>query len=164
MASSITSIYNDRLLASTYISELTHHLYEQKNELNSVHSIYDSQGHAKEISMLILKFENTVLTEQELLYWKTFKEHLLHYNQAITLGNAGEKDLKIALEHLKLLTQIQAKEGNVIFQDIRTNINASLLGASLEISLSIIIGVVVLALIGMSKTTMLLPRQNPSLN
>lgn len=164
LESSVTSIYNDRLLASTYISELTHHLYEQKLELNSAGSGYDPQHHAKEISTLILKFENTVLTKQEVLYWKAFKQHLLHYNQDIALGNTGGKDLQMALEHLKLLTRIQAKEGTVVFQDIRTDISTSLTGLSLEISLSIIIGVVVLALIGMSKNTLLLPRQNPSLN
>jgi hypothetical protein len=164
MEASVTSIYNDRLLASTYISELTHHLYEQKVELNNPHSASDLQHHAKEISSLILKFENTVLTKQEVLHWKAFKKHLVHYNQGIALGNTGEKELKMALENLKLLTRIQAKEGNVIFQDIRTDISSSLIGWSLEISLSIIIGLVVLTLIGISKTTLLMPRQNPSLN
>jgi hypothetical protein len=164
MEASVTSIYNDRLLASTYISELTHHLYEQKTTLGDSRSISDQRHHTNEISALILKFENTVLTKEEVIYWKAFKEHLLHYNHDVAIGNDGEKKLKLALEKLKLLTQIQAKEGNIIFQDIRTDIGSSVMGWSLEISVSIIIGLVALALIGISKTTLLLPRQNPSLN
>lgn len=164
MEASVTSIYNDRLLASTYISELTHHLYEQKTALDDTRSISDQRHHSKEISALILKFENTVLTKQEVIYWKAFKEHLLHYNQNIAIGNDAEQNLKMALGKLKLLTQIQAREGSVIFQDIRTDIGSSIMGWSLEISVSIIIGLVALVLIGISKTTLLLPQQNPSLN
>jgi hypothetical protein len=162
MEASVTSIYNDRLLASTYISELTHHLYEQKT-LDNTRSIA-GQHHQDEISALILKFENTVLTKQEVIYWKAFKDHILHYNHDIAIGNDAEKNHKMALGKLKMLTQIQAKEGNVIFQDIRTDIGSSRMGWSLEISVSIIIGLVALALIGISKNTLLLPQQNPSLN
>jgi hypothetical protein len=164
MDTSITSIYNDRLLASTYISELTHQLYEQKLESNGTQSAHGTQQHKKQISDLISKFENTVLTKQETLYWQAFKGHLHRYEKDIALGNTGEQDFKMALAHLKLLTQVQAKEGSVIFKDVRADISASSLGWSLEISLSIIIGIVVLALIGISKSNLLPARQNPSLN
>jgi hypothetical protein len=164
MDTSITSIYHDRLLASTYISELTHHLYEQKLESGGTHSVNDPQQHTRDIAVLISKFENTTLTKQETLYWKAFKNHLQRYNQDTSSGNVSEQDFKMALAHLKLLTQVQAKEGNIIFRDVRADISASSLGWSLEISLSIIIGLVVLALIGISKNSLLLTRQNPSLN
>jgi hypothetical protein len=164
MDTSITSIYNDRLLASTYISELTHHLYEQKLESNGIYAAHNPQQHTREISMLISKFENTLLTKQETLYWKTFKDHFYRYNQDVSLGNVGDQDFKMAVAHLKLLTQVQAKEGNIVFRDVRADISASSLGWSLEISLSIIIGLVVLALLGISKSSFLHARQNPSLN
>lgn len=162
MDTSITSIYNDRLLASTYISELTHHLYEQKLESNGTHVIPDPQQHTREIFALISKFESTLLTKQETLYWKAFKDHFYRYNHDVGPGN--EQDFKMAVEHLKLLTQVQAKEGNIVFRDVRSDISASSLGWSLEISLSIIIGLVVLALLGISKSSLLLTRQNSSLN
>lgn len=164
MDTSVTSIYNDRLLASTYISELAHHLYEQKIESSGTHAVYDPQQHFREISVLISKFENTLLTKQETLYWKAFKNHLHRYNQDISLGNVADQEFKMALMHLKLLTRVQAKEGNIIFRDVRADISASSLGWSLEISLSIIIGLVVLALLGISKSSLLLTRQNSSLN
>lgn len=161
MDTSITSIYKDRLLASTYISELTHQLYELKLEANGTHG---TQQHKEQISTLISKFESTFLTKQETLYWKAFKDHLHRYDTDVAHGSTGEQDFKMALVHLKLLTQVQAKEGSVIFRDVQADISASSLGWSLEISLSIIIGVIVLALIGISKSSLLPARQNPSLN
>lgn len=161
---SVSSIYKDRLLASTYLFELTNHLYEKKLLFATQQPEGTRRTNDLAILGLIGRYEKTVFTRQEAVHWRSFKSALQQYNAAQAAGNSGPALFERALQDLKHLTHIQATEGEFLFRGTRSDISASAMGYYLEIFLSIIIGVIVLALIGISRNTLLPFRQNASLN
>jgi len=160
MTKSVTSIYEDRLLASTYIAELSQHLYERQLHDETASIFANDTG----ITKLISSYELTYLTAQEKQHWQQFKQNIAQHDKAVIAGDKGLSNYKMALADLKLLTQIQAKEGNLIFKEIRSDLHSFTLGFALEIASSIVIGVMVLSFIGFSKNSFLTAQRNPSLN
>lgn len=162
---SVASIYNDRLLVSTYIFELTNHLYEKKilSGLKSS-SVASSHAHDAAIHNLMEKYEATTLTQEEMTNWTAFKTNLGKYDASVLAGQQESVDFEHAVQNLKNLSDIQANEGNQLFNNTRSDISASAMGTHLEIGFAILLGIFSLVLIGVSKNTLSAFRQNPSLN
>lgn len=156
---SVTSIYKDRLMASTYILDLTNNLYE-KNSLKHREVLSTTENsNNNTIQTLIGQYEKTKLTKEEGLYWEAFKKNLTAYETS-----NKQSSFLAAITNLKELSAIQASEGNHLASHARINISSSAMGSYLEISMAMMIGVFALTLIGLSKSSLSSFQQNPSLN
>jgi len=163
------SIYEDRLMPSTYIFELREHLDQERMLFASSNGdaamLRQHELHQSAMADLINRYEQTELTAEERAEWKAFKQHL-HYLQMNRHTRSGfnehyEQTLK-SLNHLSL---IQAGEG----KHLRANMNAiastSALMSYLDIAIIVIIGGITLSLIGFSKSIFeQSPPHRPSLN
>lgn len=162
MDSAANSIYQDRLMAATYISELTHLLYIDRLEMSKGNDYRKAGGDAMLLN-LIAAYDSTMLTKQERIYWNAFKKSL-HLDNGNIAAGFQEHDLDMALQNLQLLNKIQASEGSMLIRNIRQDINSASIGLILEITIAIIIGLLVLTLLGISKDTILAADKKASLN
>lgn len=156
---SVTSIYKDRLMASTYILDLTNNLYEKNSQKRSEILSSAENSYNNTIQTLIEQYEKTKLTKEEGLCWKAFKTNLAAYETS-----NKQSCFWAAITNLKELSAIQASEGNHLASHARVNISSSAMGSYLEISMAMMIGVFALTLIGLSKNSVSSFQQNPSLN
>ena len=160
---SVTSIYKDRLLASTYIFDITDQLYQKRMLLEHGDTRNDVQAIDASIAKLIAKYETTFLTREERLYWTDFKQELSSYNAQSGLGQTGTEFTQI-ISSLKKLSDIQAGEGNSLFKNTSRIVSASSLHTYLETCIALLIAALTLSIIGNSKMRFGQPQPNPSLN
>ncbi len=158
---SVTSIYNDRLMAATYIFELSNSLYE-KNALSMTAGKQQQLAIDRNIENLINKYDNTVLTVKEAALWRSFKYNMQQYD----IAGSEQKPVFFTgiLHDLKALSSLQASEGNALFRKTQSSITAFTFSSNLELVLAIGIGLITLVLIGVSKDALLTFKQQSSLN
>ncbi|WP_118951898.1 MCP four helix bundle domain-containing protein [Taibaiella helva] len=157
-----TSIYEDRLLPSTYIFELREYVYKQREQVRATdgHTNTASQYNAA-IAMLMSKYEQTVLTKQESTHL-----HSLKSNMKLFLASPQQEQyFRNTLKNLNELLQIQSREGRDLKADMVSIARGSTFLSYIEAGLLIIIGAITLSLIGFSKNRFQqrIP-SNPSLN
>jgi len=162
-STSVTAIYNDRLMASTYLFELTDNLYKKERLAHPAPPERISAIN-NDIAALIKKYENTVLTHREAALWRSFKLNLQQYNSAAIESQHKDYSFEKTVSTLKLLSDLQAKEGSFLYKDTRSSLGATTLGSYLEIILAIATGVIAIFLIGISRRTLDTFTQSPSLN
>lgn len=158
---SVTSIYNDRLMAATYLFDISSHLHEKK-AMTGTEQAEQQRRIDHEIATLIRQYDQTLLTPKEQVLWASFKAHLQQYNAAAP--DASASWFHKATDDLKALSALQARVGNSLFRDTQSGITAFALSANLEIGLVIGLGILTLILIGASRDIVLPFRQRPSLN
>lgn len=160
------SIYEDRLLPSTYIFEIREYLYKEKSPAQAGNKANMQVAHKykADITRLLDKYEHTVLTKQEKNDLVSLKSNLHHYYSLP--GSAVEKDKYFAqtLESLNSLLRIQSDEGNHLKTQMTSIVYNSTLLSYLEVALLIVIGVVTLSFIGFSKHAFQTIPQNSFLN
>ena len=161
---SVTSIYKDRLLASTYIFDITDQLYQKRMLLEHAGMSEDVQKIDASIAKLIAKYETTYLTREERLYWTDFKQELSSYNAHSGLGQPRITGFTQIISSLKKLSDLQAGEGNSLLKNTSRIVNASSLHTYLETCIALLIGALTLSIIGSSKMRFGQPQPNPSLN
>lgn len=174
---SMSSIYQDRLMASQYIYGISNALYQKKL------LIAEGQGkemqpalaqHDETIHTLIGKYEKTVLTKEEKVKWASFKENLVRYNHHekqwlnSTMPEQAEAVMQsgfhATIANLDALSSIQAGEGQHLLEDSHTIVNSRLAFSSFEISLLIILGMFVLVIISATDKRIFPNWQNKALN
>lgn len=180
MSKSFSSIYYDRLIPATDIFYLTEHLYSKRllmeNLLYSANSTTKEEvknslaGHNQEISSLVNKFSQTYLVELESKTLEEFRMEIEDYNNienkiialyesksrqdAIALYESeGKPNLLKNLANLKDLTRIQSTVGLELIKDSRGVISSSNILMSLQIIITIIIGMCAQALVMASRMT-----------
>lgn len=150
------SIYEDRLMPSTYIFELREHLDGEHALLASARR--DAMGqreqrlHRAAITELVSRYEKTVLTAEERTEWNTFKRHLSGFQSGREGRHAFDQHFQQALKSLNHLNVIQAGVGRQLNADMSAIAGTSTLMSYLETALIIIIGGLTLSLIGFSKS------------
>ncbi|GAO41273.1 MCP four helix bundle domain-containing protein [Flavihumibacter petaseus] len=136
MDHSVASMYQDRLLASTYLFDLSSQLHE--GDINGLKKTID-------------QYEKTYLIPQEKIKWQEFKSSMV----AVTHAQPGKADksaaMKAAQENLKQLIHIQAEEGKRLFRQTHADIQWSYLGYYLELSLLLIMCMMSIHLMGITK-------------
>ncbi len=145
------SIYEDRLMPSTFIFELREHLYQEHTLLARTDGGPAIAGqlrqHRDAVDQLIGKYEKTVLTPDERREWQSFKAQL-----ALLHGDAAnEPAFDQALLSLTRLNAIQAGVAKSLESRMTAAAGASTLRSYFEIGLLITIGAVTLSLIGYSR-------------
>jgi hypothetical protein len=175
---SFSSIYYDRLIPATDIFYLTEQLYSKRllmeNVLYRANAISQDEikkqlnNHNTVIDKLIDKFSKTYLVENESESLLDFKDRVEHYNKveerilSILFKEStvaarklyeteGKKDLLQTIEHLKALTKIQSAVGLELIHNSRSIISNSNVLMTLQITVAIIIGLAIQALVMASK-------------
>jgi hypothetical protein len=158
------SIYEDRLMPSTFIFDLQEHLYQEQTLLQSgmAGSTAAVQQHRAAVNGLVGRYEKTVLTKEERREWLKFKGHLMRMQE----GPASEAELGQAMRCLTHLNAIQAGVAKDLETRMTAAANASTIRSYLEFALLIIVGAVTLSLIGYSRNVFQKPvtQHRPSLN
>jgi len=185
LGDSFSAVYEDRLLAESYIYELSDHLSRKKlliddcSTTEDISQIKDKiKAHNTAIQTLITSYEKTKLTATEEVLFKDFKKkvdtglelenkHIYHpdfQNNIEASRNILDEAFYGILNNLNHLSHIQISEGEKLNTTSQKIVLGSASQTQWEMSLLIVLGTIILALIFASKSTMPKTPQNPSLN
>lgn len=179
LGDSFSSIYEDRLVAESYIYKLSDHLY-QKQLLMEQCSQGDRQmlasriaHHNQAIFRLIQEYEKTRLTTQELTFFERFKKNMKEMvaleDQFLNSQNTAEATMLdvqfvTATQNLNQLSSIQVEEGKNMTNQSQRIITSSTMLTQFELAMLIVIGLIIQALIFASKSIVPRVSQNHQLN
>ena len=155
MQKDATSIYEDRLMPSTYLFDIREALYQERIVLSSGAAPVAIEDMLRKqqanIATLIGRYEKTMLTAEERKEWSFLKGHIQAFHKSPPFTPEQSNQFESALQGLNNLKAIQAGEGAHLQKDLmRISANSSL-RATLELVLLIVIGIITLSLIGFSK-------------
>lgn len=144
------SIYEDRLMPSTYLFDLQDHLYHERTLMQA--AAIDGAALSRiraAISAIVAKYEKTRLTREERSEWLHFKTNLqrLHSPKTAAAGPAFD----LAIHNLMQLNAIQAGVAKDLETRMTDAATASSIRGYLEFALLIVVGAVTLSLIGYSR-------------
>ena len=168
----IHSIYDDRLVAESYIFRYlnnSHQIIELIDEpsLGSTEKLEQIKMRLGSVSELNGFFEQTALTKLERTDYLELKRLYLQINRAVLDGNLGRAKAaaKETVGILELLSDIQLAEAENQIQVINRLNSSTSVSSHFEIALLIIIGVWIQGLVFASNTLKGGSKeQNPSLN
>lgn len=173
LGDSFSAVYRDRLMAESYIYHFSDHLYQKKLLLTNNNQADAGvkqmlERHNKEINQIIVKYEETNLTEIESNYFKELKKNLHDLvaleNNYLENASSSTKQLfdqqfTVALNNLNQLSAIQTAEGKKLMEGSKKIISESTLLTKLELAILIIIGLIIQVLILASGS--LVPKTQP---
>ncbi len=154
----MSSIYEDRLMPTSYLFRLSDHLYQKKlllqDMLNGIPVADALDSHNQAVNNIIEAYAQTYLTEKEEEYWNAFITSLERYNEAEAtqlkqtnstgISRALSVNFLEALSVLNKLNELQTVEGLKLQDDSKSLIHSTKMGAYLEVSLLFILGIVAL--------------------
>ncbi len=185
LGEAFSAVYEDRLLAESYIYQFSHHLSHKKILIDGCVTNKDViqiksrlEGRNAAIQALIREFEKTKLTRAEAVLFKKFKANLskgLGLERQYLYQNDYQKEIVIAKkvlddsfyrvsDNLNQLSNIQISEGEKLNNDSKKIVLGSTAQNTLELSLLLVLGLLIHVLIFASKSTFPKAPQNPSLN
>jgi hypothetical protein len=148
----LTSVYEDRLVAKGYLYELNN-IFHQQEELLIRNSEIDKKGaYHKAVNELTQAFRSTKLTNQEkssLNNFITHVEELKALEESVSEFNAEEvKSKRIAQinriqNDLDILAEIQLTEGESLTKFAQNSLSKSSSVSKIEIAVIILIGIIV---------------------
>lgn len=183
---SFSSMYEDRLLAESYLFQLYDQL-QQKNEFfqssfQGDHQVLHTYNYAQfeqTLKGIIEKYEKTHLTEEEADKYKRFKLELANM-QAIdaqvlaqteqhgfaqdNLIETSETSAENAFALLAQLSEIQTKEGQVLRSQSKRIMLGNISASYFEMAILVIIALLIQGLVLSSKTLQVPKPQGSSLN
>lgn len=155
------SIYKDRLIAESYILQLSGEVHSIQDLLESSNNIPKKQiqSHLEEINTINLKYLQTQLTEEEKLHFDAFERQARNISFGLKEGKQVENQLDAALHELTILSQIQVKEAKTLVKNTSQIFSSDAAHSQLEIALLIVAALIIQSILFASKT--LQPEQNP---
>lgn len=155
---SISTLYEDRLVAQDYILKLTDHFYQINETLNNP-AILDAEQTGKvsailfDIEEINTTYEKTKLTENEEIKFKLFKK-VCQELAAANMQNIENKKqyTKNALALLRDLSAIQIEESKLIVSRSERLYQASKISSDLSIGIVVVLLIILQALVFASKT------------
>ncbi|WP_421798918.1 MCP four helix bundle domain-containing protein [Haliscomenobacter sp.] len=183
---SFSSMYEDRLLAESYLFQLYDQL-QQKNELfqaslQAKHpdiQQFDIDQHQKKLNAIIDKFEKTQLTKEEADKYQRFKTILAdmsaidaqvmdqteqHSEIQSNLIERSEASTTKAFAVLAELSEIQTTEGQVLRSQSKRIMLGNLSASYFEMAILVIIALLIQGLVLSTKTLQLPKTQGSNLN
>jgi len=180
ISNSLLSMYDDRLVPASDIFYIAEHLYAKKyliftfindSPINiSKLTILKSQvmPHNTSIDSLLAKYQKTYLVKQEKKYLEDFKKRLYEYKamedrllqtpegslqlQVNQFKNVGQVALDHAIRELSELEKLQTQVGRELMADAQFVVSGTRFFSTLQIILSIVIGIMVVVLVLESKS------------
>lgn len=149
---SLTSVYEDRLVAKGYLYELNNIFHEEEKLLAGNYNAKDLANYHNSVQSIIEEFKSTRLTNQERTEFNnlqdSFKE-LKGLENSLTASNTDSVLPRIKLKlnriqnNLDDLALIQLSEGESLTKFAQNSLNMSSTMSKIEIAIIIIIGFVV---------------------
>lgn len=184
LGDSFSAVYEDRLMAESYIYELSNHLSRKKllvddctTKEDIVHIKDKIKVHNRAIESLIVSYEKTRLTPTEEVLFKDFKKKIDHgitleqkhiyqaeFSNAENVKHILDEAFYGVLNTLNHLSNIQITEGEKLNKTSQKIVLGSASDTQFELTLLIVLGTIILTLIFTSRSTMPKTPQNPSLN
>ena len=155
------SIYKDRLIAESYILQLSGEVHSIQDMLESSRTSQETsyQPHLEQINKINLNYLETRLTEEEKLHFEAFECHTKNISWGLKEGKQVENQIDAALSELNILSQIQVKEAKTLVKNTSQIFSSDAAHSQLEIALLIVAALIIQSILFASKT--LQPQQNP---
>lgn len=152
LESSISSIYQDRLLVESYIFKLYNNLQKQNDYIQNSKEI-DIAAELKALKAerdeLVQLYSETYLTPDEELHFEALQVTLNRFDTNSENRNLTNKE---AIEHLNALSNIQTDEGTSLWNKSERIISGSQISSKFEMVIIICLGIIIQALIFSSKS------------
>lgn len=156
LESAFESIYEDRLMAESYILRFSANLHEIQDMVENQSVLTQSELKEKlaEIEELNLLYLDTELTQTEETYFVHFEKLTWDLSKALSEGKLETATAKIRDAHkdLHALSEIQVTEAQVLLSQTRRIFSAGSASSQFEIGVIIIIALMVQAILFASKT------------
>ncbi len=154
LKSAFESIYEDRLMAESYIMELSEELHGIENKLDNQGSIapQNIEKSIQKLDQISLRYLDTKLTEEEREHFVKFETLTWNIGQGLRAGNNVENQILAAFEELKTLSEIQVKEAKILMGQTGRIFSTGSISSQFEIALLIIAALFVQAIMFASKT------------
>lgn len=182
LGDSFSSVYEDRLLAESYIYRLSEHLHQKQilidqcnrqEDINQVRSKIDQHNAA--IYALIHDYEKTKLTSEESIFFNALKNNIheivnleSQYLYAATdiaaVNPSFDYKFNTATSNLDRLSTIQIAEGKNMTDQSKKIVAGSSILTQFELAMIIVIGLIIQALIFTSSSLTPKTIQNHQLN
>lgn len=150
------SIYEDRLMAESYILRLSEELHQIQELLENRSSLKMEQLKARivEIEEINLLYLNTELTTAEKQHFEHFEKLTWELTKALNTERLETANSKIeeAVLDLHLLSEIQVSEAQSLLAQTERIFSSGSVSSQFEIGLLILIGLVIQAILFASKT------------
>jgi len=156
LENSLTSVFEDRLVAKGYIYELNNIFHDKEKRIMNGQKISNIEVYNDKVNGYISDYYNTRLTSEEKSNFSNFKNHYEDYRDLKREIVTQEGDSMSAATKAKLLDQlnriqkdldqlasIQIAEGKSMTQFATRTLDSSSLMSNLEIIIIIVIGIVV---------------------
>ena len=155
---SVTSIYEDRLVAKNYLSEISRKIAVKKVSLESEEQFIERIVPLNDsINQLIEKYENTELTDDEADLLVKLKDNIrmsdqyedkflsdLTQPQRDIISNGLTKQYNSVISDLEQLSKIQLEEGKKLLDNSYEILDSSNSSSKLEIALIIVLMLVII--------------------
>lgn len=150
------SIYEDRLMAESYILRLSDELHQIQELLENPTSPDMEQLKVRiaEIEEINLLYLNTELTKTEEKHFEHFEKMTWELTKALNSGGIENANTKIgeALLDLHFLSEIQVTEAQSLLTQTQRIFNSGSLSSQFEIGLVIVLGLMIQSILFASKT------------
>lgn len=150
------SIYEDRLMAESYILRLADELHQIQELLENPAStkkelLTEKLGNIEQINLLYL---NTKLTPAEETHFVHFENLTWELTNSLQVGKFEMANSKIdaALRDLNLLSEIQVSEAHTLLAQTNRIFSAGSISSQFEIGLVILIGLMIQGILFASKS------------
>ncbi|PZV79672.1 chemoreceptor-like protein with four helix bundle sensory module [Algoriphagus aquaeductus] len=160
------SIYEDRLIAESYILQLSDELRSIQHILESNPDKNENQlnSHWQNMEQINLNYLETQLTTEEKAHFDAFEKITWNMSLGIKERKNVNPQIEAAFGELKILSQIQVKEAEALVSKTGRIFSSDAAHAQLEIALLIIAALVVQAILFASKTLSSAPKAPSQLN
>lgn len=184
LGDTFAAVYEDRLLAESYLFKISDQLYRKKILLEKAYKNSTKLGPEiveeaeKKILALVADFEKTKFTKAESRVFKTMKENIAELHEYedrlsressmgihdVGLKNIVDDHFYQTVQSLHNLSEIQLDEGKDLNEDSRKIIAGNTILTNFEFGLLILVGILVQALIFASKAIFPKTLQNHHMN
>jgi hypothetical protein len=160
------SMYEDRLIAESYILQLSDELRSIQHILESNPDKNENQlnSHWQNMEQINLNYLETQLTTEEKAHFDAFEKITWNMSLGIKERKNVNPQIEAAFGELKILSQIQVKEAEALVSKTGRIFSSDAAHAQLEIALLIIAALVVQAILFASKTLISAPKAPSQLN
>lgn len=162
----LDSMYQDRLIAESYILQLSDELHSIGLILEIGSDFQESllYSHWQKIEQINLNYLETQLTKEEKIHFDRFEKMTWAIFQGIPERKNSQATLQEALTELKILSEIQVKEAQNLISRSGQIFSSDAAHSELEIALLVVMVLIVQAILFASKTLSVVPKAPPQLN
>lgn len=162
----LDSMYQDRLIAESYILQLSDELHSIGLILEIGSDFQESllYSHWQKIEQINLNYLETQLTKEEKIHFDRFEKMTWAIFQGIPERKNSQATLQEALTELKILSEIQVKEAQNLISRSGQIFSSDAAHSQLEIALLVVMVLIVQAILFASKTLSVVPKAPPQLN